>query len=376
MSEPVDPTQAAHRRRTRGTVAAFSGSRLSLARRMARLSRTALARTVGISPTAITQLERGHIRPTVVVAAELSLALGVPRSFLERSVAGEPIPASAAHFRSLRSTPSLSREQALAFAELGLELLTAIEDYVDLPPVGLPNLFHDSATTTAAIEAAAAEVRRQLGVAKGPVPNVVRILEAQGVLVLRAPEAIVDRHVDAFSTASTARPVVILSPLKDDKARSRFDAAHELGHLVLHSEAEPGSKIVENQANTFAAAFLAPADEVADDLPRRLDWDALYRVKRRWGISLRAILYRAHALGLVTDGSYRRGNMQLNQWGNPEPNPLGPPEQPSLLGTASELLIKSGITLDDLADHAQLPVETVTELIDAATDHRPRVPFE
>lgn len=34
----------------------------------------------------------------------------------------------------------------------------------------------------------------------------------------------------------------------DDKARSRFDAAHELGHLLLHHDAEPGSKVIENQA--------------------------------------------------------------------------------------------------------------------------------
>lgn len=63
----------------------------------------------------------------MVVAAELSLALGVSRNFLERSVATEPIAASTAHFHSLRSTPALAREQALAYAELGLELLAAGE---------------------------------------------------------------------------------------------------------------------------------------------------------------------------------------------------------------------------------------------------------
>jgi Zn-dependent peptidase ImmA (M78 family)/transcriptional regulator with XRE-family HTH domain len=373
VSKDSDPTRAARQRRSMGTVESFSGSRLSVARRMARLPRAELARRVGVTPTAITQLERGYNKPTTTVAAELSLALGVPRDFLQRSVATQPIAASTAHFRSLRSTPAISREQALAFAELGLELLTAVEDYVDLPEVSLPSLEHHDLTTTAGLEAAAADARRDLGLTDGPVPNVVRLLESHGVLVLRVPEGRVDRQVDAFSTSATIRPVVVMSPLKDDKARSRFDAAHELGHLVLHADAEPGSKVVEHQAQSFAAAFLTPADQIAEDLPRRLDWQILHRAKRRWGVSLKALLYRARSLGLITDGTYRRGNMQLADWGNPEPGPLGPPEQPSLLGTAASLLGQSGITVDQLASHAAMPLEIAKDLIAAATDLRPSI---
>lgn len=373
MTNESDPTRAARLRRSRGTVETFSGSRLSVARRMARLPRTALASRVGITPTAITQLERGYNKPTTTVAAELSLALGVPREFLQRSVAAQPIAASTAHFRSLRSTPALSREQALAFAELGLELLAAVEDYVDLPDVSLPSLEYHDVTTTAGLEAAAAAARHDLGVSDGPVPNVVRLMEAHGVFVLRFPAGQVDRQVDAFSTTATVRPVVVMSPLKDDKARSRFDAAHELGHLVLHADAEPGSKIVEHQAQTFAAAFLTPADQIVEDLPRRLDWQAFHSAKRRWGVSLKALLYRARSLGLITDGAYRRGNIQLAEWGNPEPGPLGPPEQPSLLGTAANLLGQSGITIDQLAIHAAMPLGTAEGLIAAGTDLRPSV---
>ncbi|WP_431014433.1 ImmA/IrrE family metallo-endopeptidase, partial [Campylobacter jejuni] len=75
-------------------------------------------------------------------------------------------------------------------------------------------------------------------------PSVVQALEAHGIIALRLPTE-TDAAVDAFSTYSGARPLVFLSPTKDDKARSRFDAAHELGHLVLHPDTEPGSKLVE-----------------------------------------------------------------------------------------------------------------------------------
>lgn len=338
------------------------------------MSRAELAALVDISPTAVTQLERDLYRPTTAVAAELALRLGVPGAFLQRCVANQSIPASAAHFRSLRSTPAISREQALAFAELALEVLAAVEDFVDLPAASLPSLTgYVGEISHADTERAAAEARQLLDVADGPVPHVVRLLEARGVLVLRYPGDQLDRRVDAFSTTVTSRPVVLLSPAKDDKARSRFDAAHELGHLLLHPDAEPGSKVIENQAQDFAAAFLTPADQVAEDLPRTLDWDALHAAKRRWGVSLRALVYRAHVLGLLSDSAYRRGNIALATWGTPEPGPLGPPESASLLGTAAGLMAAHGMTTNDLAEHAALPQEQVELVIAAATDNRPKV---
>jgi Zn-dependent peptidase ImmA (M78 family) len=374
MSGPSEAVQAARRRRGTGTVATFSGARLSIARRMARMSRAELATLVDITPTAITQLERNLYRPTTAVAAELALRLGVPGEFLLRSVSDQSIPASAAHFRSLRATPAISREEALAHAELALEVLSAVEDFVDLPAVTLPSLkgyVGDISTTDT--ERAAADARQMLSIAEGPIPHVVRLLETRGVLVLRYPGDHLDKRVDAFSTTATSRPVVLLSPVKDDKARSRFDAAHELGHLLLHPDAEPGSKVIENQAQDFAAAFLTPADQIVDDLPRALDWDTLHVAKRRWGVSLRALVYRAHTLGLWSDSAYRRANIALSSWGTPEPGPLGPPESPSLLGVAVALLAENGTTIEDLAQHAAVPQQQVELVVAAATDTRPKV---
>ncbi|WP_371454790.1 ImmA/IrrE family metallo-endopeptidase [Mycobacterium sp. GA-1841] len=341
---------------------------------MARMSRAELAALVDISPTAITQLEREQYRPTTAVAAELALRLGVPGHFLQRSVSDQSIPASAAHFRSLRATPAISREQALAHAELALEVLFAVEDFVDLPPADLPSLKgYIGDISKADAERAAAEARHMLGVTEGPVPHVVRLLESRGVLVLRYPGDQFDRRVDAFSTSVTSRPVVLLSSMKDDKARSRFDSAHELGHLLLHPDAEPGSKLIEGQAQDFAAAFLTPAEQVIDDLPRNLDWDAFHMAKRRWGVSLRALVYRAHTLGLLSDSAYKRANIALSNWGTPEPGPLGPPESPSLLGAAVALLAEHGVTATELAQHGALPEEYVEMVVAAATDIRPKV---
>jgi len=364
---------AARRRRAAGTATDFDGARLALARRLARQPRTALAATTSVTATAITQYERGQARPTVPVLAELSLALGVPADFFRH---GQPIQAlspNAAHFRSLRATPALARDQALAFAELALAVVEVVEQYVDLPPVDLPEFPVAPDAPASAVADAARATRAHFRMASGPISHVVRLLEAHGVLVLRLPDECVDRCVDAFSTRATTRPLVLLSPMKDDKARSRFDAAHELGHLVMHPDVEPGSKIVESQAHAFAAEFLMPGDQVRADLPQRVDWERLHAAKRRWGASLRALVYRAHALGLLSEPAYRRANMQLAQDGNPEAGPLGPPESPSLLGSAFKLLADHGTTVDQLASAARLPLEQVHHVLRAGSDTRPRL---
>jgi hypothetical protein len=56
-----------------------------------------------------------------------------------------------------------------------------------------------------------------------------------------------------------------LTPHDAARPRGRFDAAHELGHLVMHGHERPlPGPEAEREANQFASAFLMPrADVVA-----------------------------------------------------------------------------------------------------------------
>ncbi|SDZ10371.1 protein of unknown function, partial [Saccharopolyspora shandongensis] len=254
-----------------------------------------------MTAAAITQFERNTARPTNTVLAELALALGMPTDFFRQGRPIEQVPASASHFRSLRATPAIARDQALAFAEIALAVIDVIEQYVELPSV--PGIAEpvDGEPDSDQIVAIAANTRSRMGVGLGPIPHVVRLLEAHGIVVLRLPPE-VDGKVDAFSTEAGHRPLVLLSPAKDDRARSRFDAAHELGHLVMHQDVQPGSKIIESQANQFASEFLAPTPELEPDLPRKVDWEALLLAMKKWGISLAALVYRARGIGLCVWG--------------------------------------------------------------------------
>lgn len=350
----------------------FDGGRLAVARRLRRLTKAALAKKVGVTATAIAQFEKGHARPSPAVAASLSLQLGLPREFFGAGGRLTSLPAAEAHFRSLRSTRAASREQALAFGELSLELVDLVSTYVELPPVNLPPLDLPEELDETDIVTAARATRTAWGTGPGPLPSVVQLLEANGVIVLRLPDT-TDRAVNAFSTDSGDRPLVFLAQGRDDKARSRFDAAHETGHLVLHPDTEPGSKIVENQANTFASELLMPREEIIDSLPKRIDWPAFHALKQHWGVSLRALVYRAHNLGVLSEASYRRANQQLSIWGLPEPGSLGLAESPQLLTLARQVMVENGIDFDNVMAAGRISDEVKELVIRVATEEMPRV---
>ncbi len=369
---PDDAMELARSRRSGGVMSDFDGSRLSLARRLRRLPRTALADKVSVSAAAITQFEKDIARPTNTAAAELSLALGVPIEFFRRGRPVDLLSPNSTHFRSLRSTPAISRDQALAFAELSLAAVDLLEQYVDLPEYHLPLHPLDGSPTPDEIAAIAAATRKELALDDGPVPHVVRLLEARGVVVLRMP-ATLDHRVDAFSTAGKHRALVMLSESKADRARSRFDAAHELGHLVMHVDVEPGSKIVENQAHLFASEFLVPSTELIDDLPKRIDWAQLHVLKAKWGVSLKALSFRAHQLGVWGDATYRRAMQMLAEQGYPEAGALGPAESPYLLGAAASLIESSGVSIGSVAEAGRVPEDALRTVIAAGSENRPRL---
>jgi Zn-dependent peptidase ImmA (M78 family) len=103
------------------------------------------------------------------------------------------------------------------------------------------------------IEALAYDVRRRWKIPPGPIGDVVRTLERHGIVTARFHVGLDD--VDAFCVAFLDRPVIALGTDKGLRDRSRFDATHELGHLVMHHPDQIGSKVIETQAHQFAAAF-------------------------------------------------------------------------------------------------------------------------
>jgi len=353
----------------RSVVPLFDPGRLQLAREIRGWSQRDVAARAKITPAAISQFEGSGARPSASTLLSLAHTLGFPVTFFARA-AQDPPSDLAAFFRSLRSTPTKDRRRAEGWTRLLWVLTRALEGSVRLPDVRVPRLRTRLTATREDVERSAASVREEWQIAAGPIENVVSELERHGVVAARLPA--VSEKVDAFSVAFPTRPVVILG-MESVKDRGRFNAAHELGHLVMHEPAHAGEKRVEEQAHWFAASFLMPADMIRRELPTRVDWRALLELKSRWGVSISALLMRARDLHRISSAEYVQAMkyMSARAWRRIEPGDLGPAESPVLLGRAVELAQRNGVGLRELASHASLAEKDVRALIGTTVDARP-----
>ena len=306
----------------------FERDRLRVARELVGLSQNQLASRVGLSPAAISQFESGATRPGAESLSQLADTLQVPIDFF-----GQPITEThEGFFRSLRRTAVSDRRRARSIAHVAHDLALAATASGQFPTSAIPRILPSGLDAGRdEIEDIAQQVRRSWRVPDGPIEDVVSLLENHGVVVIRLPLGSAD--VDAFSLPFVDHPVVVLGSDKDDRARSRFDCAHELAHLVMHGEIIWGVKEVEDQAHQFAAAFLMPAEQIFDELPTTVDWPKLFSLKQHWQTSLAALLMRAKRLGRMSEATYLTAVKAASArgWRRREPVPLGLPEQPTLL---------------------------------------------
>jgi Zn-dependent peptidase ImmA (M78 family)/DNA-binding XRE family transcriptional regulator len=348
----------------------FEPGRLAQARLARGLRMVELADMVGVTPAAIGQYEAGRIRPGAEVLGRLAIALGFPVSFFESGRPMGSMEADRAHFRRLRSVTTAARNQQIARLALLEELIARIELDVQLPAVDIPPMEMQSGDREE-IEGIAAAVRSHWGLEQGPLVNVLALLESKGCVVVRLVSD--SEGIDAYSRWAGSRPVIVLTTDKNDAARSNFDAAHELGHLVLHRDPQPGSRLAEDQAQMFASAFLMPAAAIRPELPTRFDLPAFVALKQRWRVSIQALLYRARTLGCVSESAYKRAMIKISMWGwrTGEPNGITEVEEPYVLAAAINLLRQErGLDAYEIARQVSLPSDLMDTFVVAP---RPRL---
>ena len=353
----------------------FDGQRLRVARELRQLSQQELGRRAGgISGAAVSQFEQGQTTPRIRSLELLTQALGFPVSFFARDSRPDALE-TPAFFRSLRSTTVRRRNSARAFAEIARLLVLTLERHVEFPPLDLPVMSISEATPLEEVEILAGRARRSMGLSQSePIPDVVGLLEQHGAVCLRWE--LNAEGIDAFSVPYVDRPLVVLGADKGKRDRSRFDAAHELGHLVMHStHAMAGVKPLEDQAHRFAAAFLMPRDGIREQLPAGPDWMHLLALKRHWGTSIAALLYRAKTLGIMTETTFERAMRSLSArgWRVDEPGDLGAPESPRLLYRALEHLKVAAWTTADLSEEAGISEDDLAMIQAASSPTRPRI---
>jgi Zn-dependent peptidase ImmA (M78 family) len=247
------------------------------------------------------------------------------------------------------------REAALAAGQVAFVLADWVMAQFDLPQTNVPDLHLFEPAPAARM------LRQAWGLGEKPVSNMVQLLESKGVRVFALAEN--TAHVNAFSLWRKSVPYVFLNTFKTAES-SRFDAAHELAHLVLHQDGGVKGREAEDQANHFAAAFLMPEGDVLSSLPQPHNLEQLIRWKKRWCVSVAALNYRLHELGLLTDWKYRGFCIEIVKRGYNRNEPEEIERETSVVWDKVLKALWAEKTAPlDIANHLSLPTSEVADLL-------------
>lgn len=344
-------------RTTNRTIGNFVPERLRQALVVRGFSATELAARINSTSTTISRWNRGDQVPSAKAIQAMAAELRVAPEWLTRPMRNS---VSKPCFRGTVAQMKRERDQLGARIAWLEEISWLLEQYVDYPAVNLPSLKLNrlSEITSGVIEDAADACRKLWNLGEGPVGDMLLLLENAGAVVAMEETGIAS--IEGLSAwSSEGRPFVLLCADKGNAFRSRFDAAHELGHLVLHRHIEaPGDaashKLMEQQAHRFAGAFLLPSRGFVAEVSTPVSLQALLMLKQRWGVSVAAMVMRLRAMGLISEDDYLRLIKHRSaKWGNKR-EPMDDEraqEQPRLLRRTMELLVKEGvIRVEGLAD--------------------------
>ena len=350
----------------------FQAERLVEARDSRGLTQVALAELINRTSPSISRWESGNQSPEPEALDTLARALNLPVSFFLRPKPNHGD--TPMFFRSMASTTQALRRRTCGRLNWAEDIALVLQEWLDFPAVDVPQL---NATDyreigDADIERMASECRKRWNLGNGPIANVLLVMENAGIGVVK--EEVGSVAMDGVSHWSECdhRPYVLIASDKDTCARSRLDAAHELGHLVLHRRVREKTladaaafKEVERQAFLFAGAFLLPAESFAAEV-----WspslNGLLPLKERWKVSLGEMIKRCCTLGMIR-GEYEQRlwkHYSARGWRKGEPfDDTLPVETPRLLARSVRLLIDERVrTREQLLDDFRLPASDVESL--------------
>lgn len=326
----------------------FQGSRLIEAREGRGFTQLALAELTTRTSSTISRLESGAQLPEPEALQSLAQVLNLPVSYFLR-----PIPEhgdAPIFFRSMASSTQSLRRRARARLRWAQDIALTLQEWVDLPALDVPVLeatdYRD--IRDADIEKMANACRTRWNLGSGPISDLLLVLENAGICITK--EEVGSAQMDGLSNWSSVdrRAYMLIAKDKDTCVRSRMDAAHELGHLVLHRHlkeknlTEIGAfKEIERQAFLFAGAFLLPGETFASEV-----WspslNAFVALKERWRTSVSAMIMRCAALDMIDEEYQRRlwKHYSARGWRKNEPQDDNLiPESPRLLARSVKLLI-------------------------------------
>jgi Zn-dependent peptidase ImmA (M78 family)/DNA-binding XRE family transcriptional regulator len=302
------------------------GQRLKAARVMAGLSMDALVAKMGqrVSKQAISKYENNLMSPDSSILIAMSDALGVKPDyfFSQYEIAIDSInfrKRAALGKKVVESLKSRIRDTIERYSELESFFIASQPFANPLSSFVIANLDD--------IQQGAMKLRKawSLG-SEGPISYVIDLLEEHSVRVLEIDGG---DGFDGLSGWVNSSPFLILNSVIPAD-RKRLTALHEFAHISLQFAESLSDSEKEKLCHSFGGAFLLPRDVLIKELgPKRLEvsFFELDRLKKQYGISMQAIMYRARQEGIISEYIHEAFSREISskKWRKQEPNhyPIG-----------------------------------------------------
>jgi Zn-dependent peptidase ImmA (M78 family)/DNA-binding XRE family transcriptional regulator len=280
-----------------------------LARESRGISQKELAEKLGTTPGFICKIETENKSLPDATLEKMCKLLNYPPEFFHQE--GEPfMPMSLNYRKRDHVSPKILMplEAHLNIYRLNIETLSK---KLKLPASNVPVF---GVKKVGSEEQVAKQLRKYWKLPKGPVDNLTELLEKNGIIVISFDFG--TERVDSRTILTKDKQPIIVVNKANLADKQRFSLAYELGHLVMHTETQPSfDRDIAHEANMFAAGFLLPENEIKKDFEKGISIPLLGELKRKWKVSMIALLYRAADLGFLTENQKKYLLSQFNQLG-------------------------------------------------------------
>lgn len=303
----------------------FNGTRLKEALQFRGMKLSELAEKTEISKQSLSLYSNNDNMPPFTNIVKIAKALDFPYDFFMTEDTCT-VATGNTYFRSQATANKRERKAQMIKLEYAAKMYEVLLDYVDFPRLQLPIvkdipmpstiLEADSYETLMNIELVAYQVRMQWDLGLEPIKDLQYVLQAHGIIVTGFEDT--GDKIDAFSQKITATDgtelfIIALETGVKSKSRLNFDMAHELGHIIMHRWGESNEDLTkeefnirEKMANVFAGVFLLPRKTFTRDVkPFATNLEYYRSLKKKWGVSIQAMVYRARQLDIISANQFQ-----------------------------------------------------------------------
>ena len=348
----------------------FNGQRLKEALQFRGKKMTELADETGISKQSLSLYANAGSKPPFENVEKIARTLDFPVDFFTSEDLCT-VSTGNTYFRSQASATKKSRNAQKIKLEYVSKMYEVILNYVNVPELNLPDttgidipediINVDSEQAINEIEKLAMLIREFWDLGSGPIDNLQYALQSNGIIVTGFRN--VDSDIDAFSQQIKidGKTIYIIALAIGSKPieRLRFDMAHELGHILLHTWGEDNEEISrdefnarEKQANMFASALLLPKKSFSKSVsayPTNIDY--YFALKKKWKVSMQAMMYRARQLDIISANQFQYMMRIMSKNGYRLHEPGGKPGEigDTIFQAALDMLFEGGyLTVSEL----------------------------